>query len=345
MDILLEYDKTQLVELLVEKYAVKPYVGQQVFAWLNKGANFDDMTNISSQLRAKLNADFKAQAVDIVSSVVSSIDGTEKFLYQLVDGNVVEGVLMKYKYGNTLCLSTQVGCRMGCKFCASTIGGLVRNLTAAEILGQVVAVNARGEGRYITNIVLMGSGEPLDNYDNVLRFLQLVTSPDGLNISSRNISLSTCGIADKIVDLANSGVTVNLTISLHSASTESRAQIMPITNKYTVEQVMESARYYFAKTGRRVIIEYTLIDGVNDRHKDALMLASLVRGMSAHINCIRLNPVKGTRLSATTDINARKFVESLVNLKVSATLRRQMGVDIEGACGQLRRKYLASHND
>lgn len=343
MILLQDWDKSELTQYIVDNCNAKPFVGGQLFAWLNKGADFDKMTNINKNLKEQLSKDCLAQSVNIIKTFTSNIDGTQKLLYQLHDGNIIEGVLMKYKYGNTLCVSTQVGCRMGCKFCASTIGGLVRNLTAGEILGQVVAVNALGadsNSRYITNIVLMGSGEPLDNYDNVVKFLTLVSSAEGLNISCRNISLSTCGLVDKMMLLADSGLPVNMTISLHNAIQTGRQEIMPIANRYTVEQVMKAGKYYFDKTGRRVIVEYTLIDGVNDSYQHALVLSSVCRNMSVHINLIRLNPVKEARLRSTTDSNAKKFLGYLEKMKLSATLRRQMGVDIEGACGQLRRKYV-----
>ncbi|MBR2975155.1 MAG: 23S rRNA (adenine(2503)-C(2))-methyltransferase RlmN [Clostridia bacterium] len=343
--ILLDLNKQQLQAYLQETLNVKRFVADQVFAWLNKGASFDQMTNVSLSTRQQLKQIAIDKPVKIVQTLTSKIDGTQKFLYQLHDGNVIEGVLMQYKYGNTLCVSTQVGCRMGCKFCASTIGGLVRNLTAGEILGQVVEVNALGKGeRFVTNVVLMGSGEPLDNYDNVTKFLTLLSSPDGLNVSQRNVSLSTCGLVPQITQLADDGYSVNLTISLHSAKQENRQEIMPIANRYNLSQVMQASRYYFQQTGRRVIFEYTLIDGVNDTYSDALTLASLLRNMSAHVNLIRLNPVKETRLKSCGEANAKKFLSYLEKLKISATLRRQMGVDINGACGQLRRNYLETND-
>lgn len=341
--ILLDYDKEQLKEYLTTTYNVKPFVANQVFGWLYKGVDFDDMTNIAKDLRNTLKQDNLAQAVKIIEIFTSKIDGTQKMLYQLHDGNVIEGVLMKYKYGNTLCVSTQVGCRMGCKFCASTLNGLVRNLSAGEIIGQVVAVNAMGNGsRFVDNIVLMGSGEPLDNYDNVLKFIKTISQADTLNISQRNISLSTCGLVPQMLQLADDNVSVNLTLSLHNARQEGREVIMPIAKQYSVSEVMHACRNYFEKTGRRVIVEYTLIDGNNDSYGDALALANAVRNMSVHVNLIRLNPVKERKLKATTDTNAKKFLQYLTKLNVSATLRRQMGVDIDGACGQLRQKYLES---
>lgn len=236
---------------------------------------------------------------------------------------------------------------MGCKFCASTLDGLVRNLSAGEILSQVLSVNALGENkeRHVTNIVLMGSGEPLDNFDNVIKFLRLVTSPDGINVSERNISLSTCGIVPKMKELADMGFSLNLTLSLHNADNDERKRIMPVTNAYSVEEAVSACRYYFEKTGRRVIVEYTLIDGQNDSRAHALKLASLLRGMSVHVNVIALNPVKETGLKGTSEANLKKFLQLLADLGISATRRRTMGQDIEGACGQLRRRYLSDKND
>ncbi len=342
MVILQDLTQNELTNFLTETYNVKPFVGKQIFEWLNKGVDFDGMSNIPKNLRVQLSNDCVAVAAKIIKTLESSIDGTQKFLFKLSDGNVVEGVLMKYKYGNTLCVSSQVGCRMGCKFCASTLGGLVRNLSAGEILGQVVSANALGADnkRFVTNIVLMGSGEPLDNYDNVTKFLRLVSSEEGLNISMRNISLSTCGLVDKMKLLADQNFHVNLTLSLHNAFNDQRKEIMPITNAYSVEEAVDACRYYFEKTGRRIIVEYTLIDGQNDTYSHALKLASLLRNLSVHVNVIALNPVKETGLKGTSENNLKKFLAYLDKLGISATRRRTMGQDIEGACGQLRKRYL-----
>ncbi len=341
MILLQDFTLEELTEYLTANYNVKPFVAKQVFGWLTKSVDFDGMTNISKDLRESLKRKCVAVSCKIIKTL-SSADGTQKFLFELFDGNVIEGVLMKYKYGNTLCVSSQVGCRMGCKFCASTLEGLNRNLSAGEILGQVSSVNAleKSGERYVTNIVLMGSGEPLDNFDNVVKFLRLVTSKNGLNVSERNISLSTCGIAPKMRELADLGFSVNLTISLHNADSEQRKQIMPITNAFSVEEVISACRYYFEKTGRRIIAEYTLIDGQNDSYSHALKLASHLRGISAHVNIIALNPVKETGLKGTSENNLKKFIKYLDKLGISATRRRTMGQDIEGACGQLRRRYL-----
>ena len=342
MVILQDYNLTELTEFLTSNYGVKPFVARQIFQWLNRSVDFDGMTNLSKTLREQLKTDCVAVASRIVQTLTSEQEGTQKFLFELFDGNVVEGVLMKYKYGNTLCVSSQVGCRMGCKFCASTLGGLVRNLSAGEILSQVTSVNALSNDRerYVTNIVLMGSGEPLDNFENVVKFLQLVTSKDGLNVSERNISLSTCGIVPRMRQLADMGCSLNLTLSLHNADNEQRKSIMPVTNAYSVEEAVGALRYYFNKTSRRVIVEYTLIDGVNDSHSHALKLASLLSGITVHVNVIALNPVKETGLKGTREANVKKFLNYLSALGVSATRRRTMGQDIEGACGQLRRRYL-----
>ncbi len=345
MILLQDMTQTELTDYITANFDVKPYVAKQIFGWLVKNADFDDMNNLPKSLREQLKLQCVAVSAKIVRTLTSKLDGTQKFLFELNDGNVVEGVLMNYKYGNTLCVSSQVGCRMGCKFCASTLGGLVRNLSAGEMLGQVLAVNALGSGkRYVTNIVLMGSGEPLDNFDNVVKFLRLVSSPEGINISLRNVSLSTCGIVPNIRKLADMKLPVNLTLSLHNADNEQRKEIMPITKAYSVEDAVEACRYFFEKTGRRINIEYTLIDGQNDSYSHALKLASMLRGISVHVNIIALNPVMETGLKGTSERCLKQFLQYLEKLGVSATRRRTMGQDIEGACGQLRRRYLEGNN-
>lgn len=347
MKLLLDYNISELSPILTD-YNLPSYKIKQILEWANRGYDIAEMSNLSKELRAKLAEKFYAQGVTIHEKLVSD-DGTEKYLYLLNDGNIIEGVFMKYKYGNTLCVSTQVGCRMGCTFCASTLGGLIRNLTAGEILGQLTAVNRLHGGtlakREITNVVLMGSGEPLDNFDNVMKFLRLANDQDGLNISYRNISLSTCGIVPRMYELADSGMPVNLTVSLHAGDQTERASIMPIAKSYPLDEVVKAAKHYFEVTGRRVIYEYTLIDGVNDSYADALKLKSITSGYSAHINLIRLNPVKERTHRPTTSENANKFLATLTKLNLSATLRRQIGVDIDGACGQLRRTYLQTQED
>lgn len=344
--ILNDFTLDELTQFVTDNFHVRSFVARQLYSWLTKGADFCQMTNLSKDFRQQL-VDYGCVAVSAkIVKTLTSVDGTQKFLFELCDGNVVEGVLMRYKYGNTLCVSSQVGCRMGCRFCASTLGGLVRNLSAGEILGEVLSVNALGTNgqRYVTNVVMMGSGEPLDNFENITKFLKLLSDPNGINISERNVSLSTCGIVPKMRELADMGFSVNLTLSLHNPDNDQRIQIMPISNAYSVAEAVSACRYYFEKTGRRVIVEYTLIDGQNDSYAHALKLASLLRGMSVHVNVIALNPVKETGLSGTKEKNLRKFLEYLDKLGISATRRRTMGQDIEGACGQLRRRYLEENN-
>ncbi len=346
--ILNDFSLDELKTFVTEQLGAKAFVAAQIYSWLQKGVDFDGMTNVAKQTREKMREmGCVAVSARIIKTLTSEIDGTQKFLFRLFDDNVVEGVLMKYKYGNTLCVSSQVGCRMGCKFCASTLGGLVRNLSAGEILGEVLSVNTLGSGkeRYVTNVVMMGSGEPLDNFDNVVKFLKLLSAKEGINISERNVSLSSCGIAPKMRQLADMGFSVNLTLSLHNADSAERRQIMPITNAYDVSEAIAACKYYFEKTGRRIIVEYTLIDGQNDSYSHALKLASLLRGMSVHVNVISLNPVKETGLKGTSESNLKKFLGYLEKLGISATRRRTMGQDIEGACGQLRRRYLSGDDN
>lgn len=319
------------------------YTARQIRAFCFAGKDIDGMTSLSKALRADLKEKFVTNPVSVMR-VYASRDGSKKYLFSLPDDNLIEGVFMPHDYGNTLCVSTQVGCRMHCAFCASGADGLVRDLTFSEILGEVVAVNAAEGGsvktRAVTNIVLMGSGEPFDNYDNVMRFLDEVSAADGLGVSERNISLSTSGLADKMKKFAESGRKVTLSVSLHSPFDEERSKLMPVNRKYDIASVVDAAKYYFKRTGRRVIFEYTLIAGVNDTDACAEKLASLTRGFPSHINLIRLNPTDA-KLKRPTEDAARAFMQKLTALGVSATIRRSFGEDIEGACGQLRRRVLA----
>lgn len=332
------------LENLILSLGEKKFRAKQLYEGLMRGKKISEI-NISAELRSELLKEYEDEPVAIIKTLTSA-DGTEKYLFSLADGNVIEGVFMKYKYGNTQCVSTQVGCRMGCKFCASTLGGLVRNLTSGEILCQVLAVNAAhggdGKARAVTNVVLMGSGEPLDNYDNTVRFLKNVSAGSGINISPRNISLSTCGIVPKIYSLADEGLPVNLTISLHQTTDEGRARTMPIAKKYTIAEILKACEYYFEKTGRRYIFEYSLIDGENCDKTDAERLIALLKGRPCHVNLIRLNEVKERSLKAATDKKAYAFAAMLEKGGLSATVRRSMGSDIGGACGQLRVSYLNS---
>ncbi len=345
-------DKIQLLGLTgdeLERFVVDDlkqnrFRAGQIAGWLMRGAEIGEMTNLSAALRCRLDEVAVANPVRIMDSFKSKLDETEKFLYALNDGNLIEGVLMRYHHGDTLCVSTQVGCRMGCAFCASTLEGKVRNLTPGEILGQVVTANrhiqASDPGRRVHNIVLMGSGEPLDNYDNVVKFLRLVNDPKGLNISLRNISLSTCGLVRRMYDFAKEGLPVTLSLSLHAPNDEIRRQIMPVANAYSFEEVLTACKYYIEQTGRRVIFEYALIKNLNSDVRHAEELARRLRGMRCHVNLIPLNDVKERKLEAPDRRTVDAFLKRLELKHISATVRREMGADIEGACGQLRRKVL-----
>ena len=318
----------------------KPFRAQQVFSWLHKGARFSDMTNLSLALREKLVENGIDQPVTVRETRVSQLDGTKKFLYALMDGNCVEGVLMRYHYGATLCVSTQVGCKMGCRFCASTLDGCVRNLTAAEMLGQVQCANRELGDERVHNIVLMGSGEPFDNYDQVVRFLRLVSHPEGLNIGLRHISVSTCGLVPQIRRFAQEGLPVTLSLSLHAPNDAIRRQIMPIAQRYSMDETLDACRFYLEKTGRRVVFEYALIDRVNESEACAEELADKLRGMQCHVNLIPLNTVKERNLYGVCEKQVRAFLAVLEKRHISATRRREMGDDIDGACGQLRKKIM-----
>jgi len=286
----------------------------------------------------------RGQPVRIRLRRESPLDGTVKFLYELRDGNCVEGVLMRYHYGVSLCISTQVGCRMGCRFCASTLEGRVRDLTAGEMLGEILCANRflAEEGVKVSHVVLMGSGEPLDNYEQVIRFLRLLREEGGVQLSLRNVSLSTCGLVPRILQLAEEGLPVTLCISLHAPNDEIRRKTMPIANTYTIDQILEACRVYLKKTGRRIIFEYALSDGVNAGEEQAYELADRLRGMQCHVNLIPLNAVKERSLRSVTEAQTARFLKALESRHISATRRREMGDDIEGACGQLRRKTIGS---
>ena len=315
------------------------YRAKQIFQWLARGASsFDEMTNLSKDLRAALAEQFYISRLEMLRKQVSAIDGTIKYLWKLRDGNCVESVVMQYHHGNTVCISSEVGCPMGCKFCASTIGGLVRRLEPSELLDQVL-FSQLDSGLPISNIVLMGIGEPLDNFDNVMRFLELVNSPDGMNIGMRHISLSTCGLVDKIEQLAERDLQLTLSVSLHSPDDESRSKIMPVNRRWPVDTLLAACRDYFAKTGRRISFEYTMIDGVSDSPEQAQLLAKKLAGMGAHVNMIPLNNVTESGLHTSSRQAIRRFQTILEENGVTATLRRTLGSDIDASCGQLRRKY------
>lgn len=336
--------KLDEVQNLIVAMGEKKFRAEQIVKGLWAGLSFSEITGLPSALRARLSEEFIDLPTKIIKTLKSA-DGTEKFLFRLCDGQLIEGVLMKYKYGCTLCVSTQVGCRMGCAFCASGLDGLLRNLTAEEILGEVVAANAYagggiGDKRKIINVVLMGSGEPLDNYEEVVRFLRLLSDKEGLNVSPRNVSLSTSGLVPKMYDLANEGLPVNLTVSLHAAFDDERQKIMPVAKRYSIKEILAACENYFEKTGRRYIFEYVLIKGENDDARHAEGLINLLKGKPCHVNLIRLNEVKERTLKGGSEKDAYRFLGMLERGGLSATLRRRMGEDIDGACGQLRRRYI-----
>lgn len=314
----------------------------QIFGWLHQKqvTSFEEMTNLPAALRQQLAAQWTIDAPRVAAEQHSR-DGTRKYLLELADGNAVEAVLMQYKHGSSLCLSSQVGCRMGCRFCASTKGGLVRNLRAGEMAGEVYTVQ-RATGQRVSHLVLMGIGEPLDNFDNVMDFLAIITDPAGMDLSMRNISLSTCGVVPAIQKLAERRLGLTLSVSLHAAGNEARSALMPVNNAWPLEELLAAAREYQAKTGRRISYEYALTAGVNDSPKDAERLAALLRGSGAHVNLIPLNPVDGSPYGASEKAAVEAFQKRLGSLGINATVRRRLGSDIDAACGQLRGRYAPS---
>ena len=312
---------------------------KQIYSWLHKGVrSYEEMSNLPKALRETLETEYPLHIPRVVRRQESKKDGTIKFLWELADGNCVETVLMRYHYGNTVCISTEVGCRMGCAFCASTIGGLVRRLEPYEMLDEVLFTQVES-GLPISHIVLMGIGEPLDNFDNVMRFLELVNSPDGMNISMRHISLSTCGLVPMIDKLAEKKLQLSLAISLHGPTDEIRNQIMPVNKAYPIDVLLAACRRYYEATSRRIHFEYAMIDGVNDREADAKALLKLLKGLPAHVNMIPLNHVEESPLKPSTRAAVLKFQKLLEDGGVTATVRRTLGGDIDASCGQLRRKY------
>lgn len=310
----------------------------QVFDWIRRGVrDFDQMSNLSKALREKLKNEYYMHEPKVLSKQVSQIDGTIKYLWELRDGNAVETVVMSYKHGNTVCVSSQVGCRQGCAFCASTIGGLVRNLEPSEILDEVL-FSELDSGKKISNIVMMGIGEPLDNFDNVMKFLRLVNHPKGMNIGMRHISISTCGITERFDDLAGQDLQFNLAVSLHAPDDETRSKIMPANHGRGVDKLIDSCRRYYEKTGRRISFEYAMIDGVNDSLEHARLLAKHAKTVSAHINLIPLNYVEERPFKPTKPENLKAFIKLLEQSGANVTVRRKLGGDVDASCGQLRRK-------
>lgn len=313
---------------------------KQIFAWLHRGVtSFDEMTDISKKTREKLAELSFVSTLEIEKKYVSRLDKTTKYLFRLPDGNCIESVVMYYKHGISICISSQVGCRMGCRFCASTIGGLYRSLTAGEILNQVIFAQ-KDIGERISNIVMMGIGEPLDNYDNVVKFLHNVNHPEGLNIGYRHISLSTCGLVDKIYRLAEENLPITLSVSLHAPNNEIRDEIMPVNHKFRIEELIKACRDYIKTTTRRISFEYSLISGVNDSVENAKELAALLKGMLCHVNLIPVNQVKERGFHKGTRAEIEKFQNTLVSLGINATVRRELGSDISASCGQLRKRLM-----
>ena len=327
-----------------QKLGQPGFRAKQVFTWLHKGArSYDEMTNLPKALRELLSKQYPICPPRVVRKQESQRDGTIKYLWELHDGNCVETVLMRYHYGNTVCISTEVGCRMGCAFCASTLGGLVRRLEPFEMLDQVLFTQV-DSGLPVSHIVLMGIGEPLDNFENVMRFLELVNSPEGMNISMRHISLSTCGLVPKIDELAKRKLQLTLSVSLHAPNDEVRNKIMPVNRAYPSEELLAACRRYYAQTSRRISFEYAMIDGVNDSEEDARELLRRLKGLPAHFNLIPLNHVEESPLKPSSRAAVAKFQKLLEDGGVPATVRRTLGGDIDASCGQLRRKYNKEKN-
>ncbi|WP_066502944.1 23S rRNA (adenine(2503)-C(2))-methyltransferase RlmN [Abyssisolibacter fermentans] len=337
------YTLTELRKIF-EENGIKPFRANQVFEWIhNKNINIiEDISVLSKKLKSRIDNKYYIENIKILERYDSKLDGTKKYLFCLNDGNIIESVLMPYRHGNTACISTQVGCKMGCKFCASTKEGLIRNLSAGEIVDQIYKIQADQKIK-VNNIVLMGSGEPLDNYDNVIKFLKIVHDELGINLGYRHITLSTCGLVPKIYDLANEELPITLSISLHATTDIQRKNIMPIANKYSLDEIIKACKYYINKTNRRITFEYTLINGVNDNKKDALKMYSLIKGMLCHVNLIPLNNIKEVEYKKSNNINIKGFADTLCQKGISTTVRREMGSDINAACGQLRNKYISQN--
>lgn len=325
----------------IESIGEKAFRAKQIYEWLHVKLvdSFEEMTNLSKSLREKLEAQYEIPTVSMLECQISKQDETNKFLFRLQDGHVVESVLMRYKHGNSVCISSQVGCRMGCRFCASTIGGLERNLKPSEMLGQIYQIQ-KISGERVSNVVIMGTGEPLDNYENFVKFIHILTDEHGMNISQRNITVSTCGIVPNMKRLAEEKLQITLALSLHGSTQEKRKTLMPIANKYKLEEVLEACDYYFDKTGRRITFEYSLVHGVNDNEEDAKELIEILKHRNCHLNLIPVNPIKERNFEKPSRKAAEEFRQKIEKSGINATIRREMGADIDGACGQLRRRYV-----
>ena len=318
----------------------KAFRAKQIYEWFHKhlALSLDEMNNVPKKLKEKIEQTQEIYGVKPVDCFISKIDGTRKYLFELYDGNIIESVLMKYKHGNSVCISSQAGCRMGCKFCASTLGGLDRNLTPSEMLSQIYYIQRDTEER-VSNVVMMGTGEPMDNYNNILKFLHLLTDENGLNISQRNVTVSTCGIVPRMRQLADEKLQITLALSLHATTDEKRRKLMPIANRYSIKELMEVCQYYFKQTGRRITFEYSLVGGVNDTEEDARELIALAKPLCCHINLIPVNPIKERDYVQSDTKHIQAFKNKLESKMIHVTIRREMGRDIDGACGQLRRRH------
>ena len=330
---------TELKEDMAE-LSEKSFRAGQLYDWMHKklARGFDEMTNLPATLREKCKERYTYTALQAVQVQESKIDGTRKYLFALSDGNVVESVWMKYKHGNSVCISSQVGCRMGCDFCASTLDGLERNLTPSEMLDQIYSITLL-TGERVSNVVVMGTGEPMDNYDNLLRFIRLLTAEEGLHISQRNITVSTCGLVPNMRRLAEEKLQITLALSLHATTDEKRRKLMPVANKYSIAELMDACDYYFEQTGRRITFEYSLVGGVNDTDEDASELIRLVKPLNCHVNLIPVNPIKERDFVQSENTAIPAFKNKLEKNRINVTIRREMGRDIDGACGQLRRRH------
>ena len=332
-------NQKELISFL-EELGEKAFRAKQIYQWIHEKRvdSFGEMTNISKKLIETLNEKAYLTSLKKEEVQISKLDGTRKYLFLLEDGNVIESVLMRYKHGNSVCISSQVGCRMGCRFCASTLDGLVRGLTAGEMIDQIYQIG-KDIGERISNVVVMGTGEPLDNYDNLLKFIELLTDEHGINISQRNLTVSTCGIVPRMRQLADEKLAITLALSLHASNQEKRLELMPVANKYEIGEVIDACKYYFKQTGRRITFEYSLVGGVNDTDNDAKELALLIRGINCHVNVIPVNPIKERDYVQSNAKVIEAFKNKLEKDGINATVRREMGRDIDGACGQLRKRY------
>lgn len=326
-----------------ELLGLPKFRANQVYEWMHVklARNFEEMTNLSKDLRKTLSDKYSYTTLEVERVQTSKLDGTKKFLFALPDGNLVESVYMRYKHGISICISSQVGCRMGCKFCASTLDGLERNLLPSEMLEQIYEI-MRITGERVSNVVVMGTGEPMDNYDNVVKFYKMLTDSEGLNISGRNVTVSTCGIVPNMRRLAEENLSLTLALSLHAVTDEKRRELMPIANSYSIAELMEACKYYFEKTGRRITFEYSMVAGVNDSAEDARKLSRLAGGVKAHVNLIPVNPIKERSFIRSGERAILEFKNKLEKNGINVTIRREMGQDIDGACGQLRRRILSA---